>query len=111
MTILKTVYTRFFMPLLCAAAMTGAPVAFAAANDSAVNSPAAAQTQSEKLDLNNVSVEQLTALPGIGKKKAQAIIDYREEMGHFLEVEQLTQVKGIGPKLLAKLEHRLKVTQ
>lgn len=58
---------------------------------------------SEKLDLNSATVEQLQALPGIGKSKASAIVTYRENVGPFLEVEQLTEVKGIGRTILENL--------
>lgn len=57
----------------------------------------------EKLDLNSATVEQLQALPGIGASKAYAIVQYRENVGPFLEVEQLTEVKGIGVTILGKI--------
>ena len=56
-----------------------------------------------KVNINTASVDALVALPGIGKKKAQAIVDYREENGKFLIVEDLQNVKGIGQKAMAKL--------
>ena len=41
-------------------------------------------------------------IKGVGMKKAQAIIDYREKNGKFNKVEDLMKVKGIGVKLLEK---------
>ena len=86
-------------------AMSVSP-AFAQQND--INQTLA---QPAPFDLNNASVEQLTQLPGIGPRKAQAIVDYRNEVGRFLEVEQLTEVKGIGKKMLEKVKSRLFVEE
>lgn len=97
-----------YMPLLLllsAGALSSLPApALAEAGDQQ-------QVQSAKLDLNSATLAELTALPGIGERKAQAIIDYREEMGRFVEVEQLTEVKGIGEKLLARLATQLTVRE
>jgi len=41
-------------------------------------------------------------IKGVGLKKAQAIIDYREKNGKFNKAEDLMKVKGIGKKLLEK---------
>src|SRR5690625_5978989 len=51
-----------------------------------------------KINLNQASVEEIITLNGIGPKKAQAIVDYREENGPFQQVEDLLQVNGIGEK-------------
>ncbi|MEC7469509.1 MAG: ComEA family DNA-binding protein [Pseudomonadota bacterium] len=61
------------------------------------------------VNLNAANVEQLMALPGIGKSKAQAIVAYREEQGPFSSVDDLINVKGIGKKLLAKLAASVEV--
>lgn len=63
----------------------------------------------EKIDLNSASIAQLTTLPGVGSAKAKAIVQYREEVGPFLEIEQITQVKGIGNKMLAKIQQHIEV--
>ncbi|MDO9423136.1 MAG: helix-hairpin-helix domain-containing protein [Methylobacter sp.] len=45
------------------------------------------------------------ALSGIGIKKAEAIVKYREEKGPFGAVEDLVKVAGIGEKSLEKIKN------
>ena len=59
--------------------------------------------EGEVIDLNTASVADLTRLPGIGEKRAQAIVDDRESSGPFQSVEELTEVKGIGEGILAQV--------
>ncbi len=60
------------------------------------------------VNITNASAEELQRLPGIGEKKAQAIIDHRK--GHPMhKVEDLTKVKGIGRKTVARLRPFLTV--
>jgi competence protein ComEA len=56
------------------------------------------------ININTASKNTLTALPGIGETKAQAIIDYRTEHGPFTRPEQLMDVSGIGPATYEKLK-------
>ncbi|PZT53669.1 ComEA family DNA-binding protein [Paenibacillus silvae] len=60
-------------------------------------------TDNGKININAASVSKLTELPGIGQKKAQAIVDYRNTHGPFAKVSDLTKVKGIGTKMLQKM--------
>lgn len=62
--------------------------------------PPAASTSMEKVNINAATVEQLTALPGIGPAIAGGIVEYREKNGAFRQVEDLLRVKGIGEKKL-----------
>jgi competence protein ComEA len=57
----------------------------------------------DKLSINKASSEQLVAIPGVGQKKAQAIIDYIKANGPIKDQKQLTEVKGIGEKLATKI--------
>ncbi|MFM5745043.1 ComEA family DNA-binding protein [Aeromonas veronii] len=53
-----------------------------------------------KLNINTATLAELTSLKGIGDKKAQAIVDYREKQGKFTSIDQLADVNGIGPATL-----------
>lgn len=61
------------------------------------------------IDLNTATVQELAALPGIGKKKAQSIIDYRAENGKFESVDEIRRIDGIGKKLFSKISDRIVV--
>lgn len=61
---------------------------------------AAAQVQSQLININKADILTLTQLKGVGEKKAQAIIAYRDEHGPFQSVEELSEVKGIGEAIV-----------
>jgi len=61
------------------------------------------------VDLNNATLEQLDALPGVGPVLAQRIIDFRTEHGRFTAVDELQEVAGIGPAKFASLERKVRV--
>jgi competence protein ComEA len=63
----------------------------------------------EKININTASAEELDRLPGIGKAKAQAIIDYRNENGPFRSLEDIEKVKGIKAGEFAKLKDYIKL--
>ena len=65
------------------------------------------QMQSAMVNVNTADLKQLIKLPGVGKKKAQAILDYRETNGDFTSLEDLAKVKGVGKKMLAKLDGKV----
>jgi competence protein ComEA len=54
----------------------------------------------ERIDINHADIETLSLLKGIGVKKAEAIIKYRDENGKFMSVEDLLNVSGIGEQIL-----------
>ncbi len=61
------------------------------------------------LDLNRASIQELTALPGIGPTLAERIARYRMVQGPFRSVEELLNVPGIGPRTLERLRLYVRV--
>ncbi len=57
-----------------------------------------------QININTATAEQLVLLPGVGKKTADAIIEYRTKNGNFKAVDDIAKVKGIGPKKLEKIK-------
>ena len=59
------------------------------------------------VNINTATLEELQTIKGIGKKKAEAILQYRKEHGAFRTKEELLQVKGIGKKALEAIESQV----
>lgn len=53
--------------------------------------------------VNRAGMEELVALPGIGPKTAQRIVEERERHGRYLTLRDLKRVKGISQKTLERL--------
>lgn len=106
---------RYFVSLLAAVAMTlslGASAAPSAVSPSSSASATivAEQPVAEKLNLNSADAATLQReLSGIGKTKAQAIVDYRDRHGDFASVDELLEVDGIGKTLFDRNRDKLKV--
>ena len=64
--------------------------------------PAAAYVPAEAptlIDINTATAEELTALPGLGPRKAAALVAYREEHGPFATLADAAAVKGISLRM------------
>ena len=71
---------------------------------------ATAATQQEKININQANAEQLArALKGVGNARAQAIIELREKLGGFKDIEDLLQVRGLGVKVLEDNKDRIEL--
>ena len=98
-------------------ALAATPVAKTHATSSAADSTAtsaSAQTKAKatvkasdeegtQVSINSASAEDLAhAMNGVGLKKAQAIVAYRDESGPFKTLDDLKQVPGIGSSLVER---------
>lgn len=84
-------------------------VSQASASTSGNSSATSTSSQSDKINLNTASLEDLKKISGIGDKRAQDILDYRDSQGGFKSVDELTNVSGIGEKTLEKLKNDVTV--
>ena len=64
----------------------------------------------QKININIATIDELQALPNIGPKKAQAIIEYRQTNGSFQTIDQIKEIKGIGEKTYEELAHLISVS-
>lgn len=53
--------------------------------------------------VNVASASELAALPGIGPRMAQRIVEDRQRHGRYLTLTDLRRVKGVAPKTLERL--------
>lgn len=66
-------------------------------NDADFNSNSKAKEKKiGRVNLNDANISQLIALPGIGQKTAERIIEYRKARGKFSSKSEIQNVKGIG---------------
>jgi len=81
-------------------------ISFKAVAQDAIIEPGAAPPVAQvidKINLNNADVQTLTnSFKGIGKKRALAIVKYREEHRGFTTIAELANVRGIGSAFVNK---------
>lgn len=94
-----------FGTVLSPAASPLAPVA----EMSTYTAPTTKMSSGERVNLNTAQVDELATLKGIGKSKAQAIIDYRNENGDFTDIYELRLVEGIGESIIEQNLSRIYV--
>ncbi len=54
----------------------------------------------EIININTADKEVLMSVKGIGERRAEAIINYRNEHGPYKSIDQLAEIKGIGQALV-----------
>lgn len=55
------------------------------------------------IEVNHATVQDWMVLPGIGEKRAQALVDLRERKGSLKEPQELVQAEGISQALVQEI--------
>jgi competence protein ComEA len=63
-----------------------------------------------KVDINYASKKDLQSLNGIGVKKAEAIVKYRETNGCFKDISDIKKVRGVNSGLFDSIKNELDIT-
>ncbi|MFT5899033.1 MAG: competence protein ComEA [Glaciecola sp.] len=106
---IKLNYLLLSTAILAACAVMPTQAASTALTANTATKASMSQAVNAKIDINKADAGQLTALPGVGVKKAEEIVKYRELNGNFNSVDELVNVKGIGVKMVAKIIDLVKV--
>lgn len=63
----------------------------------------------DAININTATSDELERLPGIGRKTADAIVEYRVETGAFRRPEHIMQIRGISERRFLEIRHLLKI--
>jgi len=68
------------------------------------------QVYAGPVNINSADKKTLMTVKGVGEKRAEAIISYRDKYGPFKSVDELIEVEGIGQSTLDSNRESLTVT-
>lgn len=71
--------------------------------DNSLNATNSSSSYNKKININTADKDELTKLPNIGDKRADAIIEYRETK-RFEKIEDIKNVSGIGEKYFEQMK-------
>jgi competence protein ComEA len=70
---------------------------------------AAPESPPGTVNLNTASVDELVTLPGVGRRAAERLVEYREARGPLRSVGALLAVEGFNADRIARLRGRATV--
>ncbi len=102
---------RHCLPVLVLVSLFAAapPSSAQSASRTSAKTSTAATSAAAIVNINTASAAELDALPGIGAKMAERIVEYRQKNGPFKKVEDLMNVRGVGEKNFLKLKPQITV--
>ena len=63
----------------------------------------------DKININNVTMEELSKIPVLNMKLAEKIIKTRDENGEFVDMDELLDIEEIDAELLLQIKKYLKI--
>lgn len=66
-------------------------------------------SNSEIININTASIDELQRINGIGEVKAKSILEYRDKNGGFKSIEEIKNVDGIGEKTFEKIKDKIAI--
>lgn len=88
---------------------SSASASSSSSSSSSVSSSTSGAASGDLINLNTATASDLQKLNGIGEKKAEQIIAYRQEKGSFKSIDELKEVSGIGDKTFAAIKDQLTI--
>jgi len=93
---------------IAGAEQTSRPQAYSSENNNVNNQPKPrSSVAAGSLDINRAQVEHWQMLPGIGEKRAQMIVNFREKLGGFISVEQVAETRGLPDSIFQYIRSTL----
>ncbi|MHA8109984.1 helix-hairpin-helix domain-containing protein [Lactobacillaceae bacterium Melli_B4] len=78
-------------------------------NPSSDNSISNSTDNNDKININTADKAQLQTISGIGEKKAENIISYRQQKGHFKSIDEIKNADGIGDKMFENIKNSITI--
>jgi competence ComEA-like helix-hairpin-helix protein len=85
-----------------------ASLTFAACSTRVVYERPPSASSPNAVNINTATADELERLPHIGRKTAEAIVEFRTENGPFLRLEHLMLIRGVSEKRFDELRPMLR---
>lgn len=63
------------------------------------------------ININSATADELERLPGIGRRTAEAIVEFRSVNGPFRRIEHLLLVRGVSERRFVELRPLVRIDQ